>query len=111
MIDYRKLLIEKTKPDLIRVVAIVKSKKPKIQILEAKPNYELVSRVVEDAYNAIRFARGDELTRDELDRLIFKENYYSFTSDEEDVKKIVGDVQIKVSDGKEVKSIPRSIFG
>ena len=98
-------------PTRIRIVAIVKTQKPKIQILECKPNYELAKRIVNDSYNAIRFTKGEDLTREEYEALIFKENIYSFTMNEEQIKKIIGEVSIITGGERQVKKIVKSVFG
>ena len=99
------------KPTKIRIVGIVKNLSPKIQILECKPNYELASKIVTNAYNAIRFDRGEDLTRDEIKELIFRENIYSFTTDKDIIKKIIGDVTITTSEERKVKKVIQSVFG
>ena len=98
------------KPTKLRVVALVKNISPKIQILECSPNYDLVSKIVANAYNAIKFTRGDDLTRDELSDLIFNQNIYSFTMEDDDIKKILGDVEIITSETKLVKKTIKSVF-
>jgi len=98
-------------PTKIRIVGIIKNQKPKIQILECQPNYELARRIVEDAYNAIRFEKGEDLTRGELRRLIFRQNIYSFTMEEADIKKIIGEVTIITGEERKAKKVIRSVFG
>ena len=104
-------LTKDIKPTKVRIVAVVKNQKPSIQILEAEPNYELVSKIVSNAYNAIRFERKEELTYDELSDLIFNQNIYSFTMEDEDIAKIIGKVEITTSEETKVKQTIKNVFG
>jgi hypothetical protein len=99
------------KPTKIRICGIIKNLSPKVQILECKPNYELASKIVTQAYNAIRFERGEDLTKEELYDLIFRENIYSFTMEDSDIKKIIGEVSIVTGQERKVKSVVKNIFG
>jgi hypothetical protein len=99
------------KPTKIRICGIIKNMSPKVQILECKPNYELASKIVTQAYNAIRFERGEDLTKEELYDLIFRENIYSFTMEDSDIKKIIGEVTISTGTERKVKSVVKNIFG
>lgn len=104
---YKDKLIDIYKVSKIRIVGIIKlKKKPKVQILECNTNTKFASEIVSDAYNAIRFNRGEDLTREELDRLIFKDNYYSFTSDTD----VVGEVTITTSESVKVKEVIKNVF-
>ena len=104
-------LVHNVKPTKIRVVGLIKNLSPKVQILECKPNYELASKIVTQAYNAIRFERNEDLTKDELYDLIFRENIYSFTMEDSDIKKIIGEVTISTGTERKVKSVVKNIFG
>ena len=104
-------LVHNVKPTKIRVVGLIKNLSPKVQILECEPNYELASKIVTQAYNAIRFERNEDLTKDELYDLIFRENIYSFTMEDSDIKKIIGEVTISTGTERKVKSVVKNIFG
>lgn len=104
-------LVHNVKPTKIRVVGLIKNLSPKVQILECEPNYELASKIVTQAYNAIRFERGEDLTKKELYDLIFRENIYSFTMEDSDIKKIIGEVTISTGTERKVKSVVKNIFG
>ena len=104
-------IINGEQPTKIRIIGIVKTQTPKVQILECKPNYELASKIVSNAYNAIKFERGEDLTREELSDLIFRENIYSFTTDEDAIKKIIGEVTISTSEERKVKKVIKNVFG
>jgi len=103
-------LAKNVRPNRIRIVGIIKNQKPKIQILECKPNYKFAKEIVSNAYNAIRFERGEDLTRDELNDLIFKKNIYSFNMSDDDIKKLIGEVEIITSESKLVKQTIRNVF-
>ena len=62
----------------IRVVEIVKTKTPKINIIECKPDYDFAKSVLERAVRIIQVLR----TNDELVDLFMTENFFSFTSEE-----------------------------
>ncbi len=104
-------LVHKVKPTKIRICGIIKNLSPKVQILECEPNYEFASKIVAQAYNAIRFERGEDLTKEELYDLIFRENIYSFTMEDSDIKKIIGEVTISTGTERKVKSVVKNIFG
>ena len=104
-------LVHNVKPTKIRVCGIIKNLSPKVQILECEPNYELASKIVTQAYNAIRFERGEDLSKEELYDLIFRENIYSFTMEDSDIKKIIGEVTISTGTERKVKSVVKNIFG
>ena len=62
----------------IRVVEIVKTKTPKINIIECKPDYYFAKSVLERAVKIIQVLR----TNSELVDLFMTENFFSFTSEE-----------------------------